>query len=150
MMTETTTTVSDRIIALCRLAATGAAEDAEVLSIRAAHCDYNSRGIRRAHWYRMVWRGGAWQYFADSRMERVGVSASTRYQTVRGDVYPSEVVIGHDHGGRVDCAYLVCSKGDASDPTDVMIDCRIATTRDGQLKITLPDGSTVLRPDPRK
>lgn len=129
--------------------ATGRAEPDEATesySIRAAHKDYNARGSCREHWYRMVWRGG-WQYFGDGRLPTANFLASDRRASVMGDVFPGEVVIGHDRGGPIDLAWLVTC--DAEDPAKPLRKCQLARVRAG-LKLTLPDGSEIVRPDPRQ
>lgn len=111
--------------------------------INAAHCDYNARGSKRAHWYRMIWTGAAWEYFGDGRLATVGQSAATRHQTITGEVQIGTLVVQHDWGGLIDTAYVV---QDGEKP----LKCCEVKRRAGELHITLPDGSKVKRPDPRK
>jgi len=129
----------------CEIAASGSEPPEPSMRVEAGHCDYSARGRRRAHWYRMVWRGDAWQYFSSTRMGPVGLLASTRHQTVYGEVWHGEVVIQHDRGGPIDAAYLVVAGEE-----DPLVECGLSRTRDGQLRITLPDGRTLLRPNPRR
>jgi hypothetical protein len=60
-------------------------------------------------------------------------------------VWPGEIVIQHDRGGPIDAAYLVVDEDQKP-----LIQCRLGRTRDGQLRITLPDGREIVRPNPRR
>jgi hypothetical protein len=152
--TTATTTTNDatsapalpaHVLEACEIAATGAEPPDRPQNVRAAHCDYSARGRRREHWYRMVWRDNQWQYYARERLVRVGMLASTRHQTVYGTVWPGEILVQHDHGGPVDVAWLVVDH-----PKECLVRCELSVTRRGELKITLPDGRTVVRPNPRR
>jgi hypothetical protein len=127
----------------CEIAATDGEPDGPPISIRAAHKAYSSRGRRDAHWYRMVWRSGAWQYYA---RERLPEDPRERCATVYGDVRPGELVAQHDRGGPIDAVYLVTSRPG----NDRLRFCTLRRTRAGTLRITLPDGRVVERPDPRR
>jgi hypothetical protein len=123
-----------------------AAPEGAFVRVRAAYADYNARGRRRAHWYRMVYQPGAagWEYFAEDRLKPVGMLAATRHQTVYGDVMLGDIVAQHDHGGPVDVIYLVV--GDNDEP---LKKCEFAR-RNGELRITLPDGTVIRKTDPRR
>jgi hypothetical protein len=140
-----TTTLSPAILAACEIAATDGTPPDEPREIRAAYKDYNARGRCREHWFRMVWRGGAWQYLGDRRLASGNFRASERHDMVMAEVWPGELVVQHDRGGPIDAAYLVYDGGDRS-----LARCDLGRTRDGQLRITLPDGRQVVRPNPRR
>jgi hypothetical protein len=117
--------------------------DAPAITVRAAHKDYSARGSRRAHWFRMVWRNGTWMYVTDKRLPGNGLRASERNATIYGDVFPGEVLVIHDLGESLDeLAKLVVAQ-------DNYVACPIRTTRAG-IEISLPDGSVLKRPNPRK
>jgi hypothetical protein len=124
----------------CELACTGAEPPDVPRTIRAAHKDYSPRGKCREHWFRLVWRGGEWRYLGDH------LSPDRREDTAYGDVWPGEIVIQHDRGGPIDSAFLVIDGQDRRPLTR----CELRRTRDGQLRITLPDGRDVVRPNPRR
>jgi hypothetical protein len=128
----------------CDVAFTGAEPPDVPRKVRAAHKDYNSRGRCREHWYRMVWRAGEWRYLGDRRLAAGTFLASDRHDTVWDEVWPGEIVIQHDRGGPIDVAYLVV------DQEKPLVQCGIGRTRDGQLRVTLPDGRSLLRPNPRR
>ena len=121
---------------------TNAVADVAV-SIRAAHKDYSARGRVREHWYRLVWRDNAWQYFSDGRLPSGNFSASDRHATVLGDVFPGEIVVSHDHGGPIDRAWIV----ERSEKP--LCRCKLEKTRAG-LRITTPAGEVIETPNPRK
>lgn len=137
-----------RIAAACDIAAgrTPADPAAPSRRITGAKKDKNARG-RGPEWYRMVWRGGSWRYVSDERLPSGNFLAADRRATVYGEVYEGEVCVDHDRGGPVSDAYLVCRPDEGG---KVLADCTFARRRDGQLAITLPDGSVILTPDPRK
>jgi hypothetical protein len=118
-------------------------DDAEPQQIRVASKDYNARGRCREHWYRVALRGGEWVYFEGS-LPVGNYLAADRRATLHGDVYVGELIAQHDRGGPIDVVYLVTG-GD-----DVIQILEWRKRRDGQLAITLPDGTEVLAPNPRK
>jgi hypothetical protein len=85
----------------------------------------------------MVWRHGAWQYFADRRL-------SGRSDAVLECVRPGELLAEHPRGRPIDLVYLVVQ---AEKP---LRRCKFTRTPAGALKITLPDGRQIERPDPRR
>lgn len=103
-----------RVIAASLLECATACEGNPVWhSVRAASKDYNARGRRRHHWYRMVWRDDEWQYFGEGRLPKGTLRASERCASIHGEVREGEIVIAHDHGGAVDSAYRV--RGDLTE-----------------------------------
>lgn len=110
--------------------------------VRAAHKDVSSRGRVREWWYRMVYRDGGWQYVATERLER-----AARHQTLMGEVWAGELLAEHDHGEPVDTMYVAFRR-----PADGAMRLRavdFTRRRDGQLGVALPDGYTVVVPNPR-
>lgn len=112
-------------------------------TITAGKKDLNGKG-RGDWWYRMVWRDGSWQYFSEERLPTGTYLAGDRRATVSGDVFLGELVCRHDKGGPVDAVWVVVG-GDK--PLRV---CKYVKRRDGSLNVTLPDGSVVSVPNPRK
>lgn len=139
-------------IAAACASATGTAgipADATARHVRAASKEYSARGSRRHHWYRMVLRNGAFEYFADRPLERANFRASERRDTVRGYVYDGEILVQHDHGGPVDAAYLVVHHVDEDGDEVPVVECKLARVRTG-LRVTLPNGVEIDVPNPRK
>jgi hypothetical protein len=134
--------------------ATGKAQastDDEPFRVIGATKDYNARGSCRGHWFRMVLRGGQWEYVTEERLPNGNFLASDRKATVRGDVFIGEITITHDRGKPVDlCARLVTRTPEGKLDWDGPAELDVTRTRDGNLKIKLPDGSLVVAPDPRK
>lgn len=133
--------------AACDIAAgrTPAGHNASGKSIVGAKKDLNSKG-RGLEWYRMVYRGG-WQYVSDEWLPSGSFRASDRRAEIYGDVYPGEIVVAHDRGKPVDLAWLARTPSEASSG---LIKINFRSRRDGQLVFTLPDGSEVVLPNPRK
>jgi hypothetical protein len=136
--------LAPEIAEACELAATDGEPDGDHITVRAARKDYNARGRCNEHWYRMVWRHNAWQYFSHERLPTGTFLARDRRATVLGEVWPGELVVQHDRGGPVNAVYLVVRQ------EKPLRRCTFARTRAGALRITLPDGRTVERPDPRR
>jgi hypothetical protein len=126
----------------CDLAASGAEPPDTPLQIVAARKDYSARGRCREHWYRLAWRGGEWRYLGDRRLAVGRFLAADRHDAVDADVWPGELIVEHDRGGPIRAAYLVTE--------EELMRCELRRTRDGQLRITLPDGRDVVRPNPRR
>jgi hypothetical protein len=104
--------------------------------------DYSSRGRCREHWFRMVWRGGGWTYVGG----RIGGPGG--YDFAEAELWLGELVVRHNRGGPVVAVAVV---GPSSDGDGFALrKCEFTRTRDGNLKITLPDGSVIFRPDPRR
>jgi hypothetical protein len=103
--------------------------------------DYSSRGRCREHWFRMVWRGG-WTYVGD----RIGGPGG--YDFAEAELWLGELVVRHDRGGPVAAVTVVAPASDGDG--FALRKCAFTRTRDGNLRITLPDGSVIVRPDPRR
>ena len=110
-----------------------------------AQKDLNSKG-KGEHWYRMVYRGGGWRYVSDSMLPAGAYLAADRRAKVYGEVYPGEIVVGHDRGEPIDVAYLVVDRGAAKWLREI----EFSRLRSGRLRFALPDGSAVDLPDPRR
>lgn len=105
--------------------------------------EYSARGARRQHWYRMAWRGGEWTYIGERRLSAGNFLANERNDSTSGDVYEGEVCITHDHGGPTDReALLVARDGET-------YECPVTILRGGKIRIDLPDGTSIERPNPR-
>jgi hypothetical protein len=113
-------------------------------SIVGAKKDLNSKG-RGEHWYRMVHRHG-WRYVSDDRLPSASFRAAERRCEVYGDVYPGEIVVSHDRGQSIDCAWLVRAPDSAG---KVLVRIEFSSRRDGNLVFTLPDASEVVLSNPR-
>jgi hypothetical protein len=140
-MAETPTTqpqpLAPEVAAACEIAATDGEPAGDPILLRAAFA-LRLRKQYPVEWYRLVWRGGAWQYLSRQRLQTDG-----RDETW-GRVSPGELVAQHDRGGPIDAVYLVVR---AEKP---LLRCTFARTGAGTLRITLPDGRVVERPDPRQ
>jgi hypothetical protein len=142
-MAMSETVLSEQAAMACKVAAGGPADPgATGRKLAAAHKDLNAKG-RGPWWYRMVWRGGSWQYFSEERLPAGTFRAAERRATVYGEVYPGELVCSHDKGGPLDDEVYL-------ETGTELVECKVTKRRDGQLAVTLPDGVEVLRPNPRK
>jgi hypothetical protein len=124
--------------------ATGEAQpdpSANAIGIRAAAKDLNAKG-NGPIWYRMVWRGGRWSYFASERLPSGNYLAADRRATVHGDVYPGELVCQHARGEQVDAVWIVRAH------EKPLRKVEFTRTRDG-LRVQLPTGAMLTLPDPR-
>lgn len=136
------------LILACEVAAgvTEADETAIARTCTAAAGSWNSRGTKGNTYYRMVWRSGAWAYFASGRLVKNKWNGKMEGKA-RGDVYAGELLCEHDHGAKVDSVYLVSDEPDGADPWSLhRLDFK--RTRAGLL-VTLPTGAHVTLPDPR-
>jgi len=125
--------------------------DEHTYSIRAAVRDQNAKG-NGPEWYRMAWRPGAssWSYFGDERMPAFNAyNASTRRVTITGPLPPGTLLVQHHRGRPVDSVYLVVGPGEGEVRARVE-ELEWRKRADGNLAITLPDGTELLRPDPRR
>jgi hypothetical protein len=118
-------------------------------SILAAHCDYSARGKMREHWFRMAWRNDTWEYIGE-RLSGVGIHTHTRHQSSYADVWPGELIAQHDRGKPIDIIWLVVLVPDSKEPIIRREKLQFTRRRDGKLAITLPDGTVLTRPDPRR
>jgi hypothetical protein len=87
--------------------------------------------------YRVAWLGSGWEPLCYRPL------AADRRDTVWTSVRPGTLLAEFPAGGRVEAVYLVTG---AAKP---LRRCRFRPTGAGTLRITLPDGREVERPDPR-
>jgi hypothetical protein len=129
-MSETPSHLTPEVAQACAIAASDGEPAGDPMLIAGA--------CKRAgeHWYRLVWRHGAWQYCTRGRL-----ASDISYHVIYGCVWPGELIAQHDHGGPVVSISLVTDEN----PLEPCAFARGA----GTLRITLPDGRTVERPDPR-
>lgn len=128
---------------VCGRAAADPSEEGKVIT--GAKKDLNAKG-KGPEWYRMVWRSGCWQYVSSDRLPSGNFRASDRRASVSGPVYTGEIVAGHDRGGQIDIAWVICPP-DADGK--VMVSIEFKKRRDGQLEFSLPSGDKILTPNPR-
>jgi hypothetical protein len=122
-------------------------DEAPVGRIVAARKEYSCRGRCQEHWFRMRWSGTSWQYLGERIGGPGGFRASERRQASYTDVWTGDLLAQHDRGGPINAVFLIVPKSVEADNLAV---CKFTRTRDGNLKITLPDGSVIVRPDPRR
>jgi hypothetical protein len=142
-----TPSISASLQLACDIAAGRAEADpgAHGFKITGAMKDLTCRG-RGPQFYRMVYRGGAWQYVSAQRLPNGCYRARERRAEVFGDVFIGEIVVDHNRGAAVDTAYLV----DAPDAEgECLENIAFQLRRDGDLTFTLPDGSEVVLTNPR-
>lgn len=141
--------ISESLRIACDLAADRIKADinATGFRIRGAAKDYNARGSRREHWFRMVLRNGSWEYVSSDYLPKANYLASDRCATVYGEVYPGELVVSHDLGAQVDQMWIVEAHPEES--TKPLKKVEFSKTRAG-LKVVLPDGTELTVSDPRK
>lgn len=117
---------------------------------RAASKDVSARGSVREWWFRMRWTGSTWDYFGEGRLPSGTFLAADRRATTYGPVYAGDVLICHDRGKGIDtgaeAARLITHVAGGKIASE---SCQVAKLRNGQLRITLPDGTTIDRPNPR-
>lgn len=150
--TEVKAAIEPQVQKACDIATGAVAADPASSGYRivGAKKDLNCKG-RGPQWYRMVYRNGSWRYVSDNRLPAGSFRASDRRATVHGNVYFGEIIVGHDHAGPVDEAFLVCNIDDADTGDDVLLDLPTPSVRrDGKLSIELPDGRTLVLPNPRE
>lgn len=121
---------------------------ATAIVITAAKKDLNAKG-NGSEWYRMVYRGGAWVYFAAGRLPRGTYLASDRRASVAGDVYEGEIVCRHHRGDQVDAVWLVVDGPRKGGERGFLASLEFTRGRDG-LRVILPTGAHVTLPDPRR
>ena len=143
--------LAPQVAAACEAAFSDEAADAgeELVRVRAAHKDLNSRGRVRELWYRMAWEPGAaaWRYFAEERLPEGTIRASDRHATVFGNVPSGTLLAQHDRGRPIDAVWLVHAPVGEKEIRVTRCEFRVTV---GGLRITLPDGRTVERPNPRR
>jgi hypothetical protein len=138
------------ILAACAIAAGRATADpaAAPVRTRTAHKNLNCKG-HGEEWYRMRWDGTQWIYFGE-RLPSGSFRASDRKAEAYGEAYPGDILVQHDRGGAIDAAYVVTEGHDKGGRMIHVAAGEVCRQRDGQLRITLPDGTEILRPNPRK
>lgn len=148
-MTEKTE-LEPRTQAACDIAAGRAQpdDDADAIEIIGAKKDKNAKG-NGPEWYRMVLRDGSWRYVSDDRLPAGNYLASERRASVKGDVFPGELVAVHDRGAPVESVWLVESLTEGESGSDCLRQCDFTKKRGGKLKVTLPDGTEITVADPR-
>lgn len=141
------TTLETRIQTACDIASGKTPTDpaASGAKIRGGYKDLNSKGSG-PEWYRMVYRNG-WTYVSEERLPNGSYRASDRRATVYGEVFPGEIVVGHNRGGPVDTAWLISSPNEKG---EVLNEIQFRKRRDGQLTFVLPDGTEVTLSNPRR
>ena len=139
--------ISDRVQSACDIATGRSPADAGATgtTITGSKKDLNAKG-NGPEWHRMVYRG-SWRYVSDDRLPSGRYLASDRRASTSGEVYPGEIVVQHDRGSQVDSAWLACAPNSEGKS---LVTCSFERQRDGQLKFSLPDGSEVVLPDPRR
>lgn len=114
----------------------------------AATKDINARGRIREWWYRMRWEPATrgWAYITNERLPAGNFRAAERRATLYAEVYVGDLLVTHDRGGPIDPEALLVIKDGAKMRT---VPCKVAKRRDGNLSVTLPDGTTLVTPNPR-
>jgi len=116
----------------------------------AAKKDVSSSGRVRQLWYRMRRSPGTdtWEYYAEERLPRGNFRASERQATVYGTLYIGDLVATHDHAKPIDRICLVYFNIEENKAK--LHDCEFNIVRGNMLQISLPDGSKIQLPNPRK
>ena len=116
----------------------------------AAKKDVSSSGRVRQLWYRMRRSPGTdtWEYYAEERLPKGNYRASERQATVYGNLYIGDLVASHDHAKPIDRICLVYYNLEENKAK--LHDCEFAIVRGNLLLISLPDGSKITLPNPRK
>jgi len=116
----------------------------------AAKKDVSSSGRVRQLWYRMRRSPGTdtWEYYAEGRLPKGNYYANERQATVYGNLYIGDLVATHDHAKPIDRICLVYYNLEENKAK--LHDCEFAIVRGNQLQISLPDGSKITLPNPRK
>ena len=125
-------------------------EGENAIKLRGSDRDLNCK-LRGTEWHRMVWRDGAWVYYADHlpRVDSIG-RAATRKCSTSGLLYGGEIVAQHDKGGEIDVVYVVVDGLSAkSGKHGYLYRVSYSRQRDG-LRIQLPTGTSITLPDPRR
>jgi len=113
--------------------------------------DVNARGSVHGWWYAMRWNGSTWEYPSDDRLPTGMFLASDRRASIYADVYEGDVFVTHNRGGGIDSEGWVIrvpntEKGEDKAQKTVTLVKRL---RSGLLRIELPDGTSIERPNPR-
>jgi len=115
----------------------------KLVEIRSAYCDYDHRGRRKAHWFRMVWTGANWEYFGPRLLAADPRYPDTLRQTSRGKVPIGSVLCKHDRGGAVNDVCIVL-------PDEKPLTSLTFRKEGDYLVITMLDGTERVLPDPRR
>lgn len=149
---EATSLLPAAVLAACEIAAGRAPADPDATALRivGAKKDLNCKG-RGPHWYRMVFRNGAWMYVSTERLPSGTFRASDRRASVYGEVFPGEIVADHDRGGPLNAVGIAHERIVRGDRDKVVLTWMDPPKkrRDGLLKVVLPDGSELVVPNPR-
>lgn len=105
--------------------------------------DMNCRLIGE-EWYRMRWTGEKWEYIV--RLPPLTRIEKDRHCLVNGEVFLGDILLQHQKGGGVTQILLVAALEDGS-PS--LFHCPHAARRDGNVAFDLPDGTEIVRPNPR-
>lgn len=114
--------------------------------------DVSARGSVRHWWYAMRWTGSTWVYPSDDRLPAKSFLANERHAKIYTEAYEGDLLLTHDRGAGIDKeGWLVCSvaapQGDG--PAFEKVEVKVTRLRSGALKLELPDGTHVERPNPR-
>ena len=150
---DTGSVLSPRLTNACLVAAgTEPADPAATgIQIRAGYRDLNCK-MSGEEWHRMVYRDAKWSYYSDERIPSRGIRASERKCITHGEVFHGELVCQHYIGKPVDAVYLIADQKEIwnSNSPKQIHSVEFVKQRDGNLRITLPDGKKVILPNPRK
>lgn len=137
--------MSGTIQKACDIAAGRIQPDPADKGLTVAMCarDLNCRLVGD-EWYRMRWDGNKWEYV--TRFPPLSKKASDRHVLVNGTVFFGDVLLQHQKGGGVTQILLVTTLEDGS-PS--LFHCPHAARRDGNVAFDLPDGTELVRPNPR-
>ncbi len=147
--TTTTTGLAPEIREACDRAAGRAPvpPDEPTVRVQAAHRDISSRGRVNVQWYRLALRPGSDTpaYFSAEREPR-GMRSADRHWTGYGHVPAGTLLMEHDRGAPIGAIWLVHRDvgGQHLQP------CAFEIRADGQLSVTLPDGTRLAVPNPRR
>jgi hypothetical protein len=137
-----------QVLEACRYARRGIPPNAPLMQVMGTHKHYRKNGDRVEHWYHIAWDGTAWSYFG---VELVEIPNDKRVASTWGLMPAGTILARHDPEGPVKSVWLV-HRGIPGQPRrseHYIAECSFAR-KDGILLITLPDGSSVKLPDPRK
>lgn len=124
------------------------AAEVTTIEIMAAVVDYSSKGNMLNHWFRMVYRDGAWEYFAERKATAPTYGAASRNQKIKGTVRSGELVLKHNYKGGVTEIGLASTGWEGRKSWEDLQPCTFKASG-RELVITMPDGSTVTAPNPR-
>jgi hypothetical protein len=154
MDTQNSAELSEATITACAIATGRQPADpaAESQQIKAAVRDVDRKG-NGTETYRRVLRSGEWTWLTSDRLP-MPIDFRNRVFWLGGDVFPGELVARFDRQikgdrsageAKLECFALVRTHEERAER---MVRCTHKRRRDGQYAVTLPDGSTVVVPDP--